>query len=69
MCVKRKSVYTIINAAGQVYKQETGATTSHTRPESRFSWREPRRQESGFDDEGRGRMSVDGRRRDGLNSP
>ena len=36
---------------------------------SQFAWRELRRQEAGFDDEGGGRLAVDGRGRDGLNSP
>ena len=37
--------------------------------QSWFEWRELRRQEAGFDDEGGGRLSVDGRGRSGLNSP
>ena len=41
----------------------------HTTAQSWFGWRELRRQETGFDDEGGGRLSVDGRGRDGLNSP
>ena len=48
---------------------EAGATTSHTTAQSWLEWRELRRQAAGFDDEGRGRLSVDGRERDGLNSP
>ena len=36
--------------------------------QSRFAWRGLRRQEAGFD-EGGGRLAVDGRGRDGLNSP
>ena len=44
-------------------------TTSHATAQSRFAWRELRRQEAGFDDEGGGRLAVDGRGRDGLNSP
>ena len=46
-----------------------GATTSHATAQSRFAWRGLRRQEAGFDDEGGGRLVVDGRGRDGLNSP
>ena len=48
---------------------EAGATTSHTTAQSWFAWRELRRQEAGFDDEGGGRLAVGGRGRDGLNSP
>ena len=33
------------------------------------AWRGLRRQEAGFDDEGGGRLAVDERGRDGLNSP
>ena len=36
---------------------------------SRLAYREPRRQEAGFDDKGGGRSSVDMRGRDGSNSP
>ena len=46
-----------------------GATTSHATSQSRFAWRELRRQEAGFGDEGGGRLAVDGRGRGGLNSP
>ena len=48
---------------------EAGATTNHGAAQSRFAWRELRRQEVRFDDEGGGRLAVDGRGRDGLNSP
>ena len=37
--------------------------------QSWFEWMELRRQEAEFGDEGGGRLSVDGRGRDGLNSP
>ena len=33
---------------------EAGATTSHTTAQSWFAWKELRRQEAGFDDEGGG---------------
>ena len=42
---------------------EAGATTTQTTAKSRFVWRELRRQEASFDDEGGGRLGVDGRGR------
>ena len=48
---------------------EAGATTSQTAAQSRSAWRKLRRQEAVFDGEGGGRLSVDGRGRDGLNPP
>ena len=35
----------------------------------RYAWKELRRQEAELDDDGGGRLSFDGRGRDGLNSP
>ena len=48
---------------------EAGATTSQTTARSRLASRELRRQEAGFDEKARGRLSVDEWGRDGLNSP
>ena len=57
------------NASSGCSCAEAGATIRHATAQSRFAWRELRRQEAGFDDEGGGRLAVDGRGRDGLNSP
>ena len=40
----------------------------HTTVQSRIAQREQHRQEAGFDDERGGRLGVDGRGNDGLNS-
>ena len=48
---------------------EAGTTTSHNTAQSWFESRELHWQEAGFDDEGGGRLSVDGRGKYGLNSP
>ena len=52
----------------RLYSQRYSHHEPHT-AQSWFEWRELRRQEAGFDDEGGGRLSVDGRGREGLNSP
>ena len=41
----------------------------HYAMQSWFEWRELRRQDAAFADEGGGRLSVDGRGRDGLHPP
>ena len=57
------------NASSGCSCAEAGATTSHATAQSRFAWRGMRGQEAGFDDEGGGRLAVDGRGRAGLKSP
>ena len=46
-----------------------GWYTCQTTARSRLAYKEPRRQEAGFDDNAGGKSSVDERGRDGLNSP